>query len=45
MNINEFAAILNGREYLSEMTPHDRDTAKKLGYVIVYGASDDFMGR
>ncbi len=41
MNIREFAKMLNGREYGSETTSYERKQAKELGFVIVYGYSDD----
>lgn len=41
MNIFEFAQKLNGREYGSEITRTEENEAEKLGFVVVFGASDD----
>lgn len=41
MNINEFAGKLNGREYRREITKQEEIEAKELGYVVVFGYSDD----
>jgi hypothetical protein len=41
MNIQEFAGILNGREYGREITKEECNKAKELGFVVVFGASDD----
>lgn len=41
MTKETLAALLNGREYGSEMTKSERDAAKALGLVIVFGYSDD----
>lgn len=41
MTIHEFAAMLNGREIDSEITRAEEKQAKELGYVVVYGTSDD----
>lgn len=41
MKINEFAQKLNGREYGKEITKEEVKQAKELGFVIVYGYSDD----
>ncbi len=41
MTINEFAAKLNGRNYLHELTKEEEKEANELGFVIVFGASDD----
>lgn len=43
MNIKEFAKMLDGRQYRSEMIEVEEIKAKQLGYVIVFGASDDLM--
>lgn len=43
MNIQEFADKLNGREYGSEITREEAQQARELGFVVVYGASDDLM--
>lgn len=41
VDINEFAMFLDGREYGSEITREESERAKELGFVVVYGASDD----
>jgi hypothetical protein len=41
MNINDFAALLNGREYGKEITREEEKQAKELGFVVVFGYSDD----
>ena len=41
MNINEFAMKLNGREIGNEITPLEEKEAKKSGFVVVMGYSDD----
>lgn len=41
MTIKEFADMLNGREYGYEITHAECEQAKALGYVVVFGASDD----
>lgn len=43
MDIKEFANLLNGREYGYELTKEEDELAKQLGYVIVFGYSDDCM--
>jgi len=43
MNINEFANMLDGREYLNEIASQEEKLAKELGFVIVFGQSDDLM--
>jgi len=43
MNIKEFAQMLNGREYLDEISRKEELQAKELGYVVVYGQSDDLI--
>lgn len=43
MNPKEFAEMLNGRELGSEITPHEEETAKEAGLVVVFGESDDLM--
>lgn len=43
MNIQEFAAMLNGRTYRNEITKEEEVQAKDLGFVVVFGASDDLM--
>ena len=39
--IFEFAAMLDGREYGSEMTRNEERLAEQLGFLVVFGASDD----
>ena len=39
--IQDFAALLDGREYKKEMTEDEIIQARKLGFVIVFGCSDD----
>lgn len=41
MTIHEFAAMLNGREYGHEITLQEENKASQLGFVVVYGYSDD----
>ena len=41
MTLKEFAAILDGREYRCEITPAEEKLAKELGFVVVFGYSDD----
>jgi hypothetical protein len=41
MTIFDFAEVLNGREYLNEMTPLEEQRAKGLNFVVVFGYSDD----
>ena len=41
MDIYEFAKILDGREYLNGITKEEEKLAKELGYVVVFGQSDD----
>lgn len=43
MTKEEFAARLNGREYLEEITKAEEAEAKQLGLVVIFGASDDLM--
>jgi hypothetical protein len=43
VNAKELAALLNGREYMSEVTEHESREAKDAGLVIVHGYSDDNM--
>ena len=44
MDIKEFAEMLDGREYgHPQFTNAEIQLAKKNGFVIVYGASDDLM--
>lgn len=41
MDIHEFAKMLDGREYGKEMTGIEKIRAKELGFVVVFGYSDD----
>jgi hypothetical protein len=43
MDIKEFAKLLDGREYRREMTKQEEKQAKDLGFVVVFGASDDLI--
>ncbi len=43
MDIAEFAKLLDGREYGEEITKKEEALAKELGFVIVFGYSDDNM--
>ena len=41
MTPSEFAARLNGREYMEEITSPEEAEAKAAGLVVMFGASDD----
>ena len=41
MTKEKFAAMLNGREYRSEITKEEEKKARQLGLLVVYGYSDD----
>lgn len=41
MTIFDFSEGLNGREYGNEITPFEEQRAKELGFVVVFGYSDD----
>lgn len=41
MTLKEFASLLDGREYGCEITPSEEALAKELGFVVVFGYSDD----
>lgn len=41
MEISNFAEMLNGREYGKEITPLEEQKAKELGFIVVFGYSDD----
>lgn len=43
MTIKKFAAMLDGRQYLHEISPTETQMAKELEYVVVFGYSDDCM--
>lgn len=38
-----FAASLNGREYPFDLTREEEASAKALGLIVIFGASDDLM--
>lgn len=41
MTLKEFAQMLDGRKYGHEITEEEEALAKKLGFVVVFGYSDD----
>lgn len=41
MTLKEFAKMLDGREYRHEITKEEEAMAKELGFVVVFGYSDD----
>lgn len=41
MTCKEFAKMLDGREYMHEITKEEEALAKELGFVVVFGYSDD----
>ena len=41
MTIKDFAQMLNGRDYRKEITSKEERQAEDLGYVVVFGYSDD----
>ena len=41
MTLKEFAQMLDGREYRCEITQEEEKLAKELGFVVVFGYSDD----
>lgn len=41
MTRDEFAAVLNGREYTEEMTREDEGWARASRLLVIFGASDD----
>lgn len=43
MTKEEFAALLNGREYNDEMTSAEEAQAKAGGLIVLFGASDDLL--
>lgn len=43
MTKEELAALLNGREYRSEISEAEERSAKDAGLVVVFGASDDLL--
>jgi len=42
-SVSELAAVLNGRQYRSEITPSEEKLAKASGLVVAFGASDDLL--
>lgn len=43
MTKEEFANLINGRQYRNELTKEESELAKELGFFIFYGASDDLL--
>lgn len=43
MELNEFAAMLNGRERGHEITADEEIVAQRAGLVVMFGASDDLV--
>lgn len=43
MTPEEFAALLNGRQYTQEITKAECELAKANNLVVVFGASDDLL--
>ena len=43
MTKEQFARMLDGRQYREEMSREDEALAREHGLVVVYGASDDLM--
>ena len=41
MNLQEFTAKLNGREYRNEITKAEEAFAKENGWLVLFGQSDD----
>ena len=41
MTLKEFAKMLDGREYRHEITKEEEALAKELGFVVVFGYSED----
>jgi len=41
LDIRDFANMLDGREYGKEITKEEEKQAKELGFVVLFGASDD----
>ena len=41
MDIKDFAKMLDGRQYMDEMTEDEEKTASENGFVVVFGYSDD----
>lgn len=43
MNREQMAALINGREYRSEITRAEEAQAKASGLIVIFGASDDLL--
>lgn len=43
MNKEQFAQLLNGRQYRQEMTKEEEELAKENGLLVCFGASDDLL--
>lgn len=43
ISIKEFAKLLNNREYGEEITDKEIELAKELGFIVVFGTSDDLL--
>lgn len=43
ITIEEFAKLLNNREYGKEITDEEIKMAKELGFIVVFGTSDDLV--
>jgi hypothetical protein len=43
MKTTEVAMMLNGRPYGEELSKEEEKTIKELGYIVVFGYSDDNM--
>jgi len=43
MNTEQFAELLNGRQYRDEITEELEKTAKDNGLLVLFGASDDLL--
>lgn len=41
MNIKDFAKMLDGRQYMYEITPDEEKTAAENGFAVIFGYSDD----
>jgi hypothetical protein len=43
LTLKEFASLLNGNECLEKITEEQEKMAKELGFVVVFGQSDDLV--
>lgn len=43
MTIEEFAKMIDGREYQGELMDQEEKQARALGFVVAFGASDDLL--